>query len=409
MSRKEDNCYLPIDGKYYLIDRANMSTSSLQRLKAMENKVITDKFKENYKRFYRPKPWSVNTLLKREYNLEDPELYKLSAQNSLLKSFVYDENAKLSFGNDFDDCNQRRFFHFYNQKLEESILLIISDNCRIICYSMPNKKKLHEKILPSLFIKTTVDDNFLYIQRIKTEMNRIKYFNYILSIDSYFPNNFPNWYVFTLPLNCISSKRRFRPHSYFPAFNVATKIFYPLTSIDSIRDNYICYTLASYSNGIVKWFQHDARIATNIKANFVLTNDVTIFDVRLINELQFIMSGYNNLLQLYDLRMINDNPVVKYEHHYNVDKYHQINIYNDILISSGSDDIVRFWNLYNGKLCHYISIEDYLGPNQNNTHLRQAYLAKNFVVNYPSEKTIHDTLILASDKEARFLCLENFL
>lgn len=407
MAKKKDNCFVPIDGKYYFIDRANMSTNSLQRLESLENKIITNKFKENYERFYRPKPWSTNTLLKREYNLEDVEDYKLSVQNSLMKKFVYDSNNKLQFGDDFIDCNQRRFFHFFNPKLDQSILLIMSDNCKVFYYAMLNKNKLHEKIIPSLFIKATADNNFLCLQRIKTEMNRIEYFNYISIIDSNFPHN---CYIFTLPLNCLSSRNGlFRTHSYFTAFTVATKKFPHLTSIDSIQSNYICHTLASYSDGIVKLFKHDAGIATRINTKFVLKNDVGILDVRLINELQFVISGCDNLLNLYDLRMINDNPVVKYEHHYNNGKYHQINFYNDILISSGCDDIVRFWNIYNGKLCHYISMEDYLGPNQNNTHLRQAYLANNFIVNYPYNNTVHDTLILADDKEARFLCLEDLL
>ena len=122
------------------------------------------------------------------------------------------------------------------------------------------------------------------------------------------------------------------------------------------------HSLSGYSNGTFRVTKFSRTGEWPILTQAKLTT-VTIRAVRFHpnNPNQFVVSADNSFLKLYDLRYFKQKegcqPVVNYAEHVSTHQVHQINIDSTtgLLVSSGSDNVVRFWNSATGKLVHQFS------------------------------------------------------
>lgn len=148
--------------------------------------------------------------------------------------------------------------------------------------------------------------------------------------------------------------------------------------------------LYGYSNGSInlatfeKTFPHNVQHSEMVKCSNYSIRSVH-FHPSKIN--QFVVSGDESCLKLFDRRFFLTRngmtvPVVSYAEHRSKNLPYQVNLdaSTDMLVSSGVDGMVRFWNISSGKLLHLIE------PFKDNCeshcayHATQAYYCSNFCV-----------------------------
>ncbi|OTF73437.1 hypothetical protein BLA29_006614, partial [Euroglyphus maynei] len=175
-----------------------------------------------------------------------------------------------------------------------------------------------------------------------------------------------------------------------------------------------------FSDGTIEFVDlNHIRNGLKIPRNSHRPRNSCILDIHKLGENRVIVSGSEHYLAQFDKRMFdryNAKPVIEYEKHYNTSHFHQINIdrKRNLIISSGSDDIVRFWNIDNGRLCYCLDMNEYFGDN-NDKRLRQAYFAKDFSLYCKkiSDRILRpiikgDTLIIADSVQMKFLANDIF-
>ncbi|KAI2805780.1 hypothetical protein BLOT_004785 [Blomia tropicalis] len=131
-------------------------------------------------------------------------------------------------------------------------------------------------------------------------------------------------------------------------------------------------SISGFHNGLIFVINHDHLNSTNEAGitRFKCGNR-TIDYVRWhpTNSYQFVVSGADSFLKLFDTRMLDFrnrsshslqiSPVINFSEHYNSSGMYNFMIdpISNVLVSPGSDGLVRFWNSLNGSIVNLIKPE----------------------------------------------------
>ena len=127
------------------------------------------------------------------------------------------------------------------------------------------------------------------------------------------------------------------------------------------------FSLSGYANGLLRVTKYpfgDVQEEQRPSMMEVQLTNRTIRGVKFhpTNPNQFVVSADESFLKLYDVRMFSRSkdgnyrvkPLINYSEHVSTHHIHQINLdpTTGLLVCSGSDNMVRFWNISTGKMVH---------------------------------------------------------
>lgn len=163
---------------------------------------------------------------------------------------------------------------------------------------------------------------------------------------------------------------------------------------DTLKPN--C-AIAAYNNLKVRYntfrYKKDGDIIFTTRLGESLIRDIRFLD----NDFQFVASGDESFLKMYDIRMMKrrrDNTV-KALHNFTEHKssyhYHQINFdpNTNLLALSGNDNMIRFWDIKTGQLVHYFYDDTLLYDNEH--YPMQVFYTNEFKY---SKNIVSDALVI---------------
>ncbi|XP_046913639.2 uncharacterized protein LOC124494505 [Dermatophagoides farinae] len=409
---------------WYNIDQSRMTPDQRERFKRLERERRAREFMQYYRQtiISNLKPLA-QTFYESQYYPKKRRTFELAGVNTYLHSRFCSVVSNRSLDNAFDNCRHRRFFHF-NPKSTDSG----PKNSQLVAV-YNNQNLIHIK--PQMNITIPYDDDDEYFSYLlKPYYDPVTQFNTINLIETYKDvSSFSRHDLYEIIDDRLVSKSSNRirlgtnPYTccHCTIGHLVLQAAHPKNAccIDFESDpnsNDDCAVIG-YPGGIIEFVS--LNWARNGRPKWRNSHqprkNSRILDICKLDENRMIISATNHYLAQYDKRMFGRKakPVVEYGKHYNTSHFHQINIdrKRNLIISSGSDDIVRFWNIDNGQLCYCLNLNeaDYFGTN-NDYRLRQAYFAKDFslydasIPDRQSQPKIKgDTLIIADGDQIKFL------
>ncbi|KAH9415806.1 uncharacterized protein LOC113791533 [Dermatophagoides pteronyssinus] len=407
---------------WYHINQLNMTKNPRELRQRSERERRSREFKQYYQQTILPdiKPLA-QAFFESQYHPNKRRALELAGVNNYLHSRFGSVVSHRSFYDTFENCRHRRFYHFnlYSTRSEPK-------NSQIVAIGN-NKTLTHIK--QQTIISFNPNNSIL----MKPYQDSISQLNIIQMVGKPGKKNFiysschERYEIIENEALILKEHHSFalgekssRTNPHCGIAHMVLEAAHPRVpqciDFESDPDSGDDCAVIGYSDGTIEFVDlNQIRNCLQKQRNSHRPRNSCILDIHKLGENRVIVSGSEHYLAQFDKRMFGRNAksVIEYENHYNTSYFHQINIdqKRNLIISSGSDDIVRFWNIDNGRLCYCINMDEaeYFGKN-NDKRLRQAYFAKDFSLfdTNISDRLLRpiikgDTLIIADGDQMKFL------